>query len=398
MNIIKRDFHHFTNLSLKTNIENYELYKFYYVYFINCLLNVNYIDWLKNQLGKILKCKSKIYIECTILKNETESFINNLNNILKDIEFEINFYYEEEHEYRGILKVWELSQKYNSKNDIICYFHSKKISVAESYQDSHLNILFEDINKIKEIFDIFEDIDKIGYASGGVGWIWFNFWYARGSYLKNLEKPLKTTRRYYYEDWLCRVVESKDVLTNRDRCHEFYKNTLDNCYNLVCDPVNEIGNIGCHLDTSNKNFILNEMSEHRKRSFNKCYCWSNKIKLIKCSDKDKLKVYNNNSSLIHDEARLILEKFDPDNIRELYKIFKNNEDNEMKLLEDIRCKYLKLPDPKNMSNIDIINEIFSIYESNYFDKFRHRFIEKMINKYKGKEDKLLTILRLKYDI
>ncbi len=34
--------------------------------------------------------------------------------------------------------------------------------------------------------------------------MWYNFWYARGSYLRTVEQPIVTTRRHYYEDWLAR--------------------------------------------------------------------------------------------------------------------------------------------------------------------------------------------------
>ena len=37
------------------------------------------------------------------------------------------------------------------------------------------------------------------------GWIWFNFWWARASYLKKLVEPVRSTRRHYYEDWLGRL-------------------------------------------------------------------------------------------------------------------------------------------------------------------------------------------------
>ena len=33
-------------------------------------------------------------------------------------------------------------------------------------------------------------------------WIWFNFWWARGTYLNTCEDPIITCDRYYYESWL----------------------------------------------------------------------------------------------------------------------------------------------------------------------------------------------------
>jgi len=60
-------------------------------------------------------------------------------------------------------------------------------------KNDHYNIILKDIELIKEIFTIFPIIDKIGYCSGGIGWIWYNFWYVRGSYINKVEMPIKTT-------------------------------------------------------------------------------------------------------------------------------------------------------------------------------------------------------------
>ena len=66
---------------------------------------------------------------------------------------------------------------------------------------------------------------------GGNGWIWYNFWYARGSYIKYVERPIKTYRRHYYEDWLGRKVKNENyIICDNERSYIFYENTLNTCY------------------------------------------------------------------------------------------------------------------------------------------------------------------------
>ena len=63
-----------------------------------------------------------------------------------------------------------------------------------------------------ELLTRLNSIYKLGTLSGGNGWLWFNFWIARSSYLSKLEKPKMTKYACYYEDWLGRTVLNE---TNR---------------------------------------------------------------------------------------------------------------------------------------------------------------------------------------
>ena len=50
-------------------------------------------------------------------------------------------------------------------------------------------------------------VTRIGMFPADGGWMWVNFWWARGSYLQTVPEPIRTTRRHYYEDWLARVYD-----------------------------------------------------------------------------------------------------------------------------------------------------------------------------------------------
>ena len=261
MKIVTKQYSHFINdklADIKIDLNNEIDYNLHIVYYINCLINPNYYDWLCNQIKIVEPFNGTIYIIATLNKHNETNFRHyckiNFNNCIVECS------YENEYEYQGILKVWQLGQLHSKSNDIILYFHSKGLTHNQKYisnKNDNYNIILKDINRIKEIYTIFPTIDKIGFFSGGIGWIWYNFWYARGSYINKVEKPLKTTRRHYYEDWLSRKVNNDHDIHNNDneRPMSYYSNTLHSCYGIYTD--NKIhGNIGSYYcPNTNKMFI-----------------------------------------------------------------------------------------------------------------------------------------------
>lgn len=241
-------------------------YNLYIVYFINCLVNPNYFDWLKYQLNYMVKQvnnknikeldKREIFIIATIKKSEKKIFMKKIHLFFPEFKFKIEFFNNEQYEYQGINKVWELGQIHNNKNDIILYYHSKGITRYKTYKfnkNDNYNIILKDIKKIFNIFDKFSEIDKIGYSCGGIGWIWYNFWYVRGSYINFVEKPIITNRRHYYEDWLGRKLNNKnDIITNKERPYSFYQKTLLNCY--CFHKYENIPNIGFYYNPNNNKY------------------------------------------------------------------------------------------------------------------------------------------------
>ena len=224
------------------------MYNFFVVYFINCIVNNNYFDWLEQQLIYVNNLEATIYIIATISESEENYFRKHVNELFPNEKIIIQCTYTNEYEYQGILKVWEIGQEHYKQNDIILYFHSKGVTHSLKYiKNDNYNIILKDYNKIKNIFTKYNYIDKIGYSSGGLGWIWYNFWYVRGSYIKYVEKPIKTNRRHYYEDWLSRKVKNEtDIFCDSERPFSYYENTLISCYNFYTDNIN--WNIGSYYD------------------------------------------------------------------------------------------------------------------------------------------------------
>ncbi len=190
------------------------------VFFINCCLNQNYQSWFS-----ILKLIQKInYTSCQLVcivdkTHDQEEIEIVIQKFLKN--YSLYFYFGNSFEYHGISHIWQLGQIYSSKTDAILYFHGKNITRHEFYiRDKKQEALLYNWKMIMHLFMRFPFIDKIGNRASIHGWVWENCWWVRGSYLKRVEKPIITTRRHYYEDWLFRRVEKlSDMYPKEDRSH-----------------------------------------------------------------------------------------------------------------------------------------------------------------------------------
>ena len=76
------------------------------------------------------------------------------------------------------------------------------------------------------------NIDKIGLYPSDKGFIWFNFWWARGDYINKLEEPIISEDRYYYEVWLNKF--------KKIECDNSYSIIYDNNKCLSFDEVNDV--------------------------------------------------------------------------------------------------------------------------------------------------------------
>lgn len=141
--------------------------------------------------------------------------IGNLIQLINDIcgyNVSINIYHENAYEYWGIKKAWELAHHHPTA--IVGYLHSKGISYGIADRDPSERYLtrktFVGWRKAMQLFE-HSTINKVGLFPARTqhegqniqsGWIWYNFWWSRASYLAKCEEPKKTPNRYYYEEWL----------------------------------------------------------------------------------------------------------------------------------------------------------------------------------------------------
>jgi hypothetical protein len=198
------------------------------VYFLNTKLNDRYLDWITNQISIVpTNYVKEIYIvadskSCIHEKplHDTISLLQqhkHANNIISTLECHDNDPTKETYEYHGIHKLWELGQRYSTPNDIAIYVHSKGVTHAKSWnayiqksgvrgEESKLTQnVFGQMPRVLEAFSLFPNVDRVGWDCSAGGFLWYNFMYVRGSYLNQVEQPIITTRRHYYEEWIRRA-------------------------------------------------------------------------------------------------------------------------------------------------------------------------------------------------
>ena len=141
---------------------------------------------------------------------------------------------ENNFEYPGIKLVYDLAIL--DPDCIYIYLHTKGMSynvqsrigqeqmlLSGTFQNWRKNMEpfnQKNIHKIG-LFPALEDLDSKLHAGSKGGWMWFNFWYARGSYIATCEKPEVKSFRWYFEDWLGGV-QNSETLTRMD-CSNIYK-------------------------------------------------------------------------------------------------------------------------------------------------------------------------------
>jgi hypothetical protein len=234
-------------------------YNIYIVYYINTLCNKNWLSWLVNQINIVKYMSPNIYIVATVPQDKEHIFRQWTFHFFPNAKVEC--YYENEYEYRGIKKIWELGQIYKQSDDILLYFHSKGVTYHRSYASNFrdpYNVILKDINRVKEVFTIFPTVNKIGYCTSKCGGIWYNFWYARGSYVNTLEEPVKTDLRHYYEYYITR--KTNGLLEKLALYHGLYtkpltyeQSELNSCYAFYTDKQT-IGNIGSYFNADERRF------------------------------------------------------------------------------------------------------------------------------------------------
>jgi hypothetical protein len=119
----------------------------------------------------------------------------------------VTFCRENTFEYPGIALLHRLAARDPRRTYL--YLHSKGMvfgheeSAGRSAIETRLtrNTLFA-WRKAEAVLEGWPDVQKVGLFPAGSGHVWYNFFFARGTYLQALPEPVVTDRRHYYEGWL----------------------------------------------------------------------------------------------------------------------------------------------------------------------------------------------------
>lgn len=190
----------------------------------------------KTGIGEI----ADIYIHITGEEEYLDSTINHIREIIQASiisSSSINQF-----EFPGLHLVWKLAKK--NPERIYLYFHSKGMCSGNDgliQQRQLFKGIIEPWNRILNIFYGNNHINKIGLTASEAGWMWFNFWWARGSYLIECEEPKIIEQRYYYEEWLYRKIDGIKP-SNIQECYSLADDKSGICYSPVqaCSKVASI--------------------------------------------------------------------------------------------------------------------------------------------------------------
>jgi len=235
----------------------------YYIY-INCPNKYKII--VEGQLNDIKISKieiSFIYIhiccEQPKLIEDCKNFINNFN--LKDIIYSES--YINQFEYPGLKLLYDLSQ--NSSSNFL-YIHSKGMvfnnpgNKRNEFERTTLRSTLYYWKKAIFILKNVNFINKIGLWPSEKGFIWVNFFYIRGSYLKI--PPIITKDRWWYEEYISQNSNFLD-------CYSLIKNKVCGIHpDCIKDDHILINQIDNHFDNFNfdnfnfDNFLLDKLNDN----------------------------------------------------------------------------------------------------------------------------------------
>ena len=114
-------------------------------------------------------------------------------------------------EYPGLHTLWQLAQdddEVAARRRIFLYFHTKGMVNHEFLRERVDHELFDRTilpwRRVAEKFVKNDSIRLVAKWPSRAGWAWVNFWWARGSYIKTVEKPALHghSQRHYYESWV----------------------------------------------------------------------------------------------------------------------------------------------------------------------------------------------------
>jgi len=116
----------------------------------------------------------------------------------------INVFKDNVYEFPGIKTLYEIAQNDDDTDTVLLCFHSKGMM---SNQHATRNCLFKyTIENYKQYIDEFDN-NKLLEVAGAIphiaGFIYFNFFWCRSSYVKNYcSEPIVSENRYIWEIWI----------------------------------------------------------------------------------------------------------------------------------------------------------------------------------------------------
>ena len=198
--------------------------------------------------------KTKYYIHIT----DTSQIFLDVIHLIQEIcpLATISMSVKNEFEYDALKLIYTLANE--RPEEIYIYLHTKGMGhhkdfriadeialTTQTFKDWRKNLqLFENsnINKVGLLPAIENHIRNPQSTSVG-GWIWFNFWYARGSYLARCNQPVKQSNRYLFEEWL--GGEQNETAVSNNDCYSLHYKSIH--YFTASEAIKEFRSIKANM-------------------------------------------------------------------------------------------------------------------------------------------------------
>lgn len=110
---------------------------------------------------------------------------------------------ENQYEYLGIKTVYDVAME-EENDSIILYFHSKGMtSDTQRTRESLFTYTIDIYKKYVDAFEADKTLEIAGFLPAMCGFIYYNFFWVRSSYVKrHCVPPVPTDNRFYWEIWL----------------------------------------------------------------------------------------------------------------------------------------------------------------------------------------------------
>ena len=181
----------------------------YIVYF--CFLN-NQRDWMRMIHDQLIDVKNTGIFNSSkfhaVIYGDPDDIIK-AHTMMEQLivqKIEITPVHTNRYEFPAIIKIRELAIENPKK--IFIYFHSKgmvnhNFSTYRTQLECKLSLsTFINWDETLYKFNTNPNIQKAGLMPSLEGWIWFNFWWARGSYLVSCEPIIESDNRFECEVWV----------------------------------------------------------------------------------------------------------------------------------------------------------------------------------------------------
>jgi len=117
-------------------------------------------------------------------------------------------------------ELWNLAHKF--PHSLIFYFLGSDI-VKKGLEEEISSSLLD--SRWIEILSDFPSIDMLAWKANSEGYVWYNAFWIKSSYLVSLKEPPENKKNFYYMEWLTEKLFPYSVLqTCRDKCNlgEYY--------------------------------------------------------------------------------------------------------------------------------------------------------------------------------